>query len=536
MKIDKWKQACTAWAHILGEEHVLTDDQTRKAYACNVSGLKREIPVVLRPGTAEEVQAVVREANQFKTPLYPISTGMNWGLGSRLPVRENCAVLDMGRMNRILEVNAEQRYAVIEPGVTQKQLCDYLREHNIPLLLNVTGSAAESSIIGNSLERGVGYFASRADALSGMEVVLGTGEIIRTGFSHFKTCRNAHVYRHGVGPSLDGLFAQSNFGIVTKAGVELMPKPEVQTVFVIRIAQEEKLGSLIDALSGLLSRHIIDSVIHVGNQARSRIAMAPLVYDYLISKGMPEEEAREEADRSLELEGFGAWSALGGLMGTKKQVALAKREIRSAVRGIGRVTFLTPKLIRVGKRILAALTFLPTVHRKLAILSAVEKFYDYSVCAPSSAAMQSVCWPVEKKTYTWPYSPDATPSGALYVVPCCPIQSSDVTELVRHTNEICATFGFEPYITLNTLDCRSVEAVINIAFDRRDAERTRHAQACADKMLQRYIEVGMIPYRVAVQDMPRLVQESDPFWRTVRDLKTAVDPNHIISPGRYNLV
>jgi len=124
----------------------------------------------------------------------------------------------------------------------------------------------------------------------------------------------------------------------------------------------------------------------------------------------------------------------------------------------------------------------------------------------------------------------------LYSVPFCAFQSKDVTEMVRHADEISAEFGFEPFITLNTINSRCVEAVINIAFDRRDAERTRQAQSCADQMLQRYLEVGMIPYRVAIQDMPRLVQESDPFWRTVRDLKTAVDPNHIISPGRYNLV
>ena len=140
-----WKGAVEAWTKILGEPYVLADNASRESYACNVGGLVREIPVVLRPQCTEEVQAVVREANRFGTPLYPISTGMNWGFGSRLPARENCAVLDLGRMNRILEVNEKQRYAVIEPGVTQKQLYDHLIEQNIPLLLNVTGSAAESS-------------------------------------------------------------------------------------------------------------------------------------------------------------------------------------------------------------------------------------------------------------------------------------------------------------------------------------------------------------------------------------------------------
>jgi 4-cresol dehydrogenase (hydroxylating) len=439
-------------------------------------------------------------------------------------------------MNKIHEVNVAGQYAVIEPGVTQQQLYDYLQEHSIPLKLNVTGSAAETSIIGNSLERGIGYFSSRADSLSGMEVVLGNGEVIRTGFAHFENSRGTYSYHHGVGPSLDGLFAQSNFGIVTTAGVELMAEPEARTVFVIRIEKEENLGQLVDALSDLLRSGVTDSVIHVGNQPRSRIAMGPLIYDYLVARGMPSAEAGEAAERYIREEGFGPWSALAGVMGTRQQVKLAKRRVRAAVRGIGNVMFLSESVIRCGKAVLGALRFLPGMRRKRAILAAVEALHDFSSCVPSSAAMQSVCWPVEKRTYSWPYEPDDTRSGMLYVVPFCPLEAGDVTEMVRHANEICDEFGFEPYITLNTVNPRCLEAVINIAFDRDDADRTKQARACNDAMLKRYIEAGMIPYRVGVQDMSVLVQESDPFWRTVRDLKTAVDPNHIISPGRYNLV
>ncbi len=521
---------------MLGSPHVLVDDAQRAAYERNASGLERTIPVILRPGSTEEVVAVVKEANRFQTPLYPISTGKNWGFGSRLPSSDDCAVLDLGRMNRIIEVNAEGQYAVIEPGVTQQQLYDYLQKHDIPLKLNVTGSAAETSIIGNALERGIGYFASRADALSGMEVVLGNGELIKTGFAHFANSRGTYHYHHGVGPSLDGLFAQSNFGIVTAAGVELMPEPEAQTVFVIRIDKEEKLGQLVEALSDLLRSGITDSVIHVGNQPRSRIAMGPLIFNYLVERGMPEEEAREAAERYIKEEGFGPWSALAGVMGTRQQVKLAKQRVRAAVRGMGNVIFLTESVIRTGKAVLSALSFLPGMRRKRAILAAVEALHDFSSCIPSSAAMQSVCWPVEKRTYPWPYEPDHTRSGMLYVVPFCPLEPADVIEMVRHANEICDAYQFEPYITLNTVNPRCLEAVINIAFDRDDAERTQQAQKCVDEMLERYLAVGMIPYRVGVQDMSRRVDETDPFWRTVRDLKSAVDPNHIISPRRYNLV
>ena len=56
-----------------------------------------------------------------------------------------------------------------------------------------------------------------------MEIVLANGEVLRTGFGHFGTAKAANVYKYGVGPYIDGLFTQSNFGIVTKIGVWLMP-------------------------------------------------------------------------------------------------------------------------------------------------------------------------------------------------------------------------------------------------------------------------------------------------------------------------
>lgn len=536
MKKLNWMRAIKAWTKVVGDYYIMTDSESLAAYESNVSGLKHKIPVVLRPASTEEVVALVKVANRFKTPLYPISTGMNWGFGSRLPVSEDCAVVDLGRMNRILEVNAEQQYAVIEPGVTQKQLYEYLQEQDIPLLLNVTGSAAETSIIGNSLERGIGYFESRAEALSGMEVVLGTGEVIRTGFGHFENSRCSYTYRHGVGAGLDGLFSQSNFGIVTSAGIDLMPKPDTQSVFVIRVEREENLGDLIDALAGLLRDGVVGSVIHVGNFARARIAMSPFIYDRLIKRGMSKEDAFAASERYLEEEGFGPWSAVAGLMGSRSRIALAKREIRSAMRGVGSVMFLSEFLIKFGRLALAPLQFMPSMRRKRIILEAVEAQHDFSTCVPTSVSMQSVCWPVEKRTYEWPYEPDRTRSGMLYVVPFCPLRRDDVIEMVKYANEICDEFGFEPYITLNTVNRRCVEAVINIAFDREDSEQSEQAQLCADKMLERYLETGMIPYRVGVQDMSRLIKESDKFWCAVRDLKTAVDPRRIISPQRYNLV
>jgi 4-cresol dehydrogenase (hydroxylating) len=58
-------------------------------------------------------------ANKFHVPIYVVSTGKNWGVGSKLPVKNGCALLILSEMKNIIEVNEKLRYAIIEPGVTQ---------------------------------------------------------------------------------------------------------------------------------------------------------------------------------------------------------------------------------------------------------------------------------------------------------------------------------------------------------------------------------------------------------------------------------
>ncbi|MDP6490997.1 MAG: FAD-binding oxidoreductase, partial [Kiritimatiellia bacterium] len=234
--------AIAAWREVLGTEAVIADAEGLEAYTGSLCATERDVPCVLRPDSADGVREVVRIANQFKTPLYPVSCGAQWGMGSRLPVRGGAAIVDLSRMNRIIEINEEHHYAVVEPGVTQGQLIDHIRQNGLKLMLNVTGSTSTTSLIGNAMDRGVGYFDSRADGISNMSVVLGNGKTVQTGFGHFEGAKTSNLYPHGIGPSLDGLFPQGNFGIVVSACIDLMPEPECCMTAVVRIDSEEKLG------------------------------------------------------------------------------------------------------------------------------------------------------------------------------------------------------------------------------------------------------------------------------------------------------
>jgi len=217
--------ALREWIRVLGEEWVTTSREELRSAGTATFASDRVIPAILRPGTREEVQACVRIANQLGVALYPISSGKNWGYGSRVPAADHCALLDLSRMNRIVDFNEDLAYVTVEPGVRQSDLFDFLAAQNSRLWMDATGASPDCSLIGNTMERGFGHtpYGDHFACACGFEVVLPTGECIQTGFGSLPDAKAAQVYKWGVGPVLDGLFTQSNLGIVTRMTIWLMP-------------------------------------------------------------------------------------------------------------------------------------------------------------------------------------------------------------------------------------------------------------------------------------------------------------------------
>src|SRR5437868_1110072 len=118
--------ALNEWIRVLGREWVTTSKTDLRDAGTATFASDRVIPAILRPGTREEVQACVRIANRRGVALYPISSGKNWGYGSRVPAADHCALLDLSRMDRIVDFNEDLAYVTVEPGVRQRQLFEFL--------------------------------------------------------------------------------------------------------------------------------------------------------------------------------------------------------------------------------------------------------------------------------------------------------------------------------------------------------------------------------------------------------------------------
>src|SRR3989442_119103 len=94
----------------VGAQHVITERKLLAEYERATFATTQEIPLVVLPASRQEVQEVVSIANRHRLPLYPISRGRNWGLGSRVPVKSGCCVVDLKRMNRI--ANFDEQNAI----------------------------------------------------------------------------------------------------------------------------------------------------------------------------------------------------------------------------------------------------------------------------------------------------------------------------------------------------------------------------------------------------------------------------------------
>ncbi|MBM7061036.1 FAD-binding oxidoreductase [Pseudomonas sp. UL073] len=253
---------------IVGDQWVYTSEEDlrlyRDAYSPYLGEAEERIAsAAVAPDGVEQVQAIVRAANRFKIPLYPISTGKNLGYGGSAPAYSGSVVLDLKRMNRVLEVNEKQAFCLVEPGVSYFDLYRHLEEHKIKLWMDIP-DPGWGSLVGNALDRGGGYTAARFrnhfEAHCGMEVVLPNGELMRTGMGALPGSETWQQYKSGFGPVVDGIFSQSNFGIVTKMGFWMMPEPEAYLKCTVTVPGFRDIVPFVDTINHLENSRVFDGL------------------------------------------------------------------------------------------------------------------------------------------------------------------------------------------------------------------------------------------------------------------------------------
>lgn len=274
----EFTQAVAEFRQVVGNEWVYIEDADLDLYRDAYSPLWGEeeekiASAAIAPQSAEEVQAVMRIANAYKIPVYPVSTGRNLGYGGSAPVLSGSVVLDLKRMNRIIEVNEANAFALVEPGVSYFDLYKHIQDRGLKLWIDCP-DPGWGSVIGNALDHGAGYttnpYRDHFEAHCGMEIVLANGDIVRTGMGALPNAETWQQFRWGFGPWVDGLFGQSNFGVVTKMGIWLLPAPEAYRSGSVQVMGYNDIHQLVE----VTARMMYSGVLNCGTGLQSPMQFA----------------------------------------------------------------------------------------------------------------------------------------------------------------------------------------------------------------------------------------------------------------------
>jgi len=503
---DAFSTALDRLAAAVGAGHVLTGtalDGHADPYAFTDPDAARPSAAVL-PASAAEIQAVLEVANDLGIPLWTVSRGRNYGYGGASPRVRGSVIVDLSRMNRVLDVDEATGYALVEPGVSFSGLYEHLRGIGSALWVSVP-DLSWGSVMGNTLERGFGYtpHGLHAAMACGMEVVLADGRIIRTGMGAMNGNQAWPLYQGGYGPSLDGLFLQSNFGIVTKMGLWLMPAPEQVIVCAAQAPDEDDLGPLIDALRPLLLTGTVQSNAMVGNA----LAIASMISDrqqWHTGPGPIPDEVTRTICRAL---GLGWWNARFAVYGTEELTRARLAAVRAALAGLPGLELIT----RSYPGSVAAEAVHPADRAQMGV--------------PSTDLIRMAGWRGGEPAHT-DFSLVCPPAGEHAV---------RQRQLIRGRIE---EYGFD-YAGGFTMFPRHAIALALISFDRSDPGQATAVAKLFPELVRDAARQGYAPYRSHVAFMDLIAEQfgfNDHALRRVNELlKDAIDPNGVLSPGKQGI-
>jgi 4-cresol dehydrogenase (hydroxylating) len=503
----------------LGADGVVTADDDVALYRDAYSPLWNEPDELLAsaavaPTSVEQVQAIVRIANEHRIPLYPIATGKNLGYGGSAPNLSGSVVVDMKRMNRVLEVDDRRGFALVEPGVSYFDLYRHIEERGLKVWIDCP-DPGWGSPVGNALDHGVGYtfgaFRDHFGSHCGMEVVLPNGELLRTGMGALPGAKTWQEYRYGFGPHVDGLFGQGNFGIVTKMGFWLMPQPEAYRSGLVLVPRRRDLIPLVDQVNYLEHAGLIGQP-NYGSPLQRFVATEPELRTLLEKPGGPTDD---ELDRFASSRSSAVWQCELQLYGPERTIAAnwehAKERIASAVpdaRFEERDSYRFPLSPQERE----------SVQHKVAL--GIPNMAIFSIGARS----------------------DLNPSprdGHLWFAPVIPKSGEAVLECQRVLGEVYRELGMGGGAFLQmpaTWHFRTFIMLVGFSISRTDPAVNQRSLANFRRVVDVAAEHGWGEYRsppvMADKIMSTYSFNDHALRRFCETLKDAADPNGIISAGR----
>lgn len=283
---------------------------------------------IIAPRDTEQLAKVLAVASEAGAALQPVCRAV---AGQEVAARDKIILLDLGRMNEILEINENLAYCLVEPGVTFRQLSEQIGERGLKLWVDCPGEPDES-VASAFLKRRVGYtpYADHYLMQCGLELMLADGRSVRTGMGAMPKSTCWQLFKFGYGPWIDGLFTQSDLGVVTKLGLWLMPQPPAAQSFAVTVPDEDDLGKLLDVLGPLKTNMVVPNGVAVANALHEAARSGKVRRDFGGTGPMSAGEVRK-AGESI---GLGYWTLYGSLYGLPDNVRIAWSMVQDAFASI----------------------------------------------------------------------------------------------------------------------------------------------------------------------------------------------------------
>lgn len=495
--------ALKAYEGVVGRQWVLATDEDRDAYSdIYAPGPESEWPpsAAVSPATIEEIQAIVRLANQHRTPLWPVSRGKNLGYGTAAPRMPGSIVLDLSRMMKIHELNSELGYCVIEPGVSFFDLYEHIQREKAPLWMSVPGNGW-GSVLGNALDHGVGYtpYGQHARNLCGLEVVMPDGELLRTGMGGLDGGHSWHVFPLSYGPDWTHMFTQSNMGVVAKAGLWLQPEPEASLQLTWDIAEAEDIGWVVDTITPLKTAGIIEQNVFIPSWL-GKIVLMGQRKDFWDKEGAIPEWRVEELLKEHKL---GYWQVQIRFYGDERLNRIRADIVKQAFK----------KHLDAAPR-----------EEKWNRGDPVSQ-YDVTMGIPSAVALQMGDWVGGRGAH-------------MGFSPVVPATSKHVLGQLKRSRKIIADHDVDFYASF-TIGGRYATNINMLMYDRDKPEQVANIRKMFDALIKGTAEAGYGEYRTHLGWMDKVgatYDFNDGAQRRFNEIvKDALDPNGIIAPGKQGV-
>ena len=543
---------------LIPNSSISNDPETLQRYLKGTEGLhsfttkQRSLLAAITVSDHTEIKILLDLANNYadddnlKFSLYPISTGNNWGYGTSQPsgLSKRIILLDLSKLTAITNFDAELGLITLEPGVTQQQLSDYLINLGDNYMVPVTGAGPDCSILANALERGYGItpYTDHFSAVNSIQGYWANGRPYQSAVNELDQSQGKLVdrtFKWGLGPYLDGLFTQSNFGIATQITLRLAKKKAAFTSFFVKIDDDALLEDIVPLIRQILQDY--EGIVGSINLMDKRRILSMFAKN---PNGNSQHKIMNNEDivKLSKAQQVPSWTIVGSIYGSKKVVNVVKSEINAIFKTLPckRIYSNSPVIV-IANKVISLLPHwlikaMPLLTMASEQLDSFNKGKEIMLGKPNKVALKLAYW--RHKDSLIFNKDDLSPSqdgcGLLWYAPLVTMKAETIREFVDFIRETCPKFNIEPFITFTNLKHDCVDSTIPIVFDLSNPDAVKDAHDCLKELVLQGLKRGFVPYRLNIDQQEWLLNKDDDFWQTVDLLKRALDTNNILSQGRYN--